>query len=136
MAVAIHRRQSQRPMSSDHALTILLVEDDDGIRTIASVLLESEGHQVHAMATAELAHEWLAQRQPDVLFADINLPGINGDELARLARLANPDLRILLTSGEARADPAWLASGGHYLNKPYDRRTLLAAIHATAKVAA
>ena len=123
-------------MSSDHVLTILLVEDDDGIRTIASVLLESEGHQVFAMATGELAHEWLAQRQPDVLFADVNLPGIGGAELACLARQANPDLRILLTSGEAMPDPAWLASGGHYLNKPYDRRTLLAAIQATAKAVA
>ena len=122
-------------MSSDHLLTILLVEDDDGIRTIASVLLESEGHQVVAMATGELAHEWLAQRQPDVLFADVNLPGMGGAELARLARQANPDLRVLLTSGEAMPDPAWLASGGHYLNKPYDRRSLLAAIHATAKKA-
>lgn len=123
-------------MSSDHVLTILLVEDDDGIRTIASVLLESEGHQVVAMATGELAHEWLAQRQPDVLFADVNLPGIGGAELARLAQQANPDLRILLTSGEAVPDPAWLAPGGHYLNKPYDRRSLLAAIHATAKTVA
>jgi CheY-like chemotaxis protein len=123
-------------MNSDHSLTILLVEDDDGIRTIASVLLESEGHQVVAMATGELAHEWLGQRQPDVLFTDVNLPGIGGAELARLAREANPDLRILLTSGEAMPDPAWLASGGHYLNKPYDRRSLLAAIQATAKAVA
>jgi CheY-like chemotaxis protein len=123
-------------MNSDHTLTILLVEDDDGIRTIASVLLESEGHQVVAMATGELAHEWLGQRQPDVLFTDVNLPGIGGAELARLAREANPDLRILLTSGEAMPDPAWLASGGHYLNKPYDRRSLLAAIQATAKAVA
>jgi len=123
-------------MNSDHTLTILLVEDDDGIRTIASVLLESEGHQVVAMATGELAHEWLGQRQPDVLFTDVNLPGIGGAELARLAREAHPDLRILLTSGEAMPDPAWLASGGHYLNKPYDRRSLLAAIQATAKAVA
>ena len=123
-------------MNSDHSLTILLVEDDHGIRTIASVLLESEGHQVVAMATGELALEWLAQRQPDVLFADVNLPGIGGAEVARLAREANPDLRILLTSGEAMPDPAWLASGGHYLNKPYDRRSLLAAIQATAKAVA
>lgn len=124
-------------MSSDHVLTILLVEDDDGIRAIASVLLESEGHLVHAMASGELASEWLKQSQPDVLFTDINLPGgMSGAELARLARLAQPGLRVLMTSGEAIPDPAWLASGSHYLNKPYDRRSLLAAIEATSKVAA
>lgn len=123
-------------MSSEHPLTILLVEDDDGIRTIASVLLESEGHRVHAVATGELAREWLGERQPDVLFSDVNLPGLGGAELARLARQRNPELRILLTSGEASPDPAWLASGGHYLNKPYDRRALLAAIDATAKAVA
>jgi CheY-like chemotaxis protein len=123
-------------MSSDHVLTILLVEDDDGIRTIASVLLESEGHLVHAMANGELASEWLKKGHPDVLFTDINMPGMSGTELARLARLAHPGLRILMTSGEAIPDPAWLASGNHYLNKPYDRRTLLAAIEATARAAA
>lgn len=123
-------------MSSDHVLTILLVEDDDGIRTIASVLLESEGHLVHAMANGELASEWLKKGHPDVLFTDINMPGMSGTELARLARLAHPGLRILMTSGEAIPDPAWLASGNHYLNKPYDRRSLLAAIEATARAAA
>ena len=51
-------------------------------------------------------------------------------------RSSDCPLRILLTSGEAMPDPAWLASGGHYLNKPYDRRTLLAAIQATAKAVA
>lgn len=123
-------------MSSDHVLTILLVEDDDGIRTIASVLLESEGHRVHAMANGELASEWLKKGQPDVLFTDINMPGMSGTELARLARLAHPGLRVLMTSGEALPDPAWLAAGNHYLNKPYDRRSLLAAIEATARAAA
>lgn len=124
-------------MSCEHALTILLVEDDDGIRTIASVLLESEGHLVHAMATGELACEWLKQGQPDVLFTDINLPGgMSGAQLARLARVSHPGLRILMTSGEAVPDPAWQVAGGHYLNKPYDRRSLLAAIDATAKALA
>jgi DNA-binding response OmpR family regulator len=67
------------------------------------------------------------------LFADINMPRMGGVELAQRARQAFPDLRILLTSGEARADNAWLASGAHYLNKPYDRRSLLAAIDAIAR---
>ncbi|HET6552490.1 MAG TPA: response regulator [Dyella sp.] len=124
-------------MISQPSLTILLVEDDDGIRTIATLLLESEGHQVIAMANGDLACEWLKDERPDVLFADINMPGaVNGMELARRARLAYPSLNILLTSGEAAPDPAWTASGGHYLNKPYDRRALLAALQATIQSAA
>lgn len=123
-------------MSSESPLVILLVEDDDGIRTIASVLLESEGYSVHAVATGELAREWLSQRQPDVLFTDINLPGIKGSELARQAKADNAELRILLTSGEAAPHEAWLPPGSRYLNKPYDRRALLAAIDATAKAVA
>lgn len=117
-------------------LTILLVEDDDGIRTIASILLESEGHQVHALYNGDQASEWLKTGKPDILFTDINMPGrVGGMELARLAREANPGLRVILTSGEAMPDPAWLASGGHYLNKPYDRRALLAVIEAAAQAA-
>jgi CheY-like chemotaxis protein len=89
------------------------------------------------MANGELANEWLKQSQPDILFTDVNMPGgMGGVELARRARVLNPGLRILLTSGEAMPDPAWLASGGHYLNKPYDRRSLLAAIDSTARAVA
>jgi len=120
-------------MSPDSTLTILLVEDDDGIRTITSLLLESEGHRVHTVANGELAVQWLAQQQPDLLFADINMPGISGVEVARVARESYPALRILLTSGEGRANPSWLESGAHYLNKPYDRRSLLDAIAAVVR---
>lgn len=119
-------------MAAENPLTVLLVEDDDDIRTIASILLEAEGHQVYAMASGEQASEWLQSGAPDLLFTDVNMPGLSGAELARQALSNHPQLRVLLTSGEARPDPAWLSPGACYLNKPYDRRTLLAAIAATA----
>jgi DNA-binding NtrC family response regulator len=117
-------------------LTVLLVEDDDGIRTIATILLEAEGHTVHAMARGEEANEWLKNSAPDLLFTDVNMPGMGGIELARKALSLHPRLRVLLTSGEGRPDPAWLASGASYLTKPYDRRMLLAAIAAAVSSSA
>jgi len=120
-------------MDPQQALTILVVEDDEGIRTITSLLLESEGYRVHAVPNGEAACQWLQQQQPNVLFADVNMPGMSGVEVARRARETYPSLHILLTSGEGRADPAWLAHGVHYLNKPYDRRALLQAIDAVVR---
>lgn len=116
-------------MRAGRSLAILLVEDDEGIRAIATLLLEAEGHRVHAVANGELAREWLKDAQPDLLFTDVYLTtDIGGIELAQLARQAHPGLPVLLTSGAAAPDPAWLAIDGKYINKPYDRRTLLAAI--------
>jgi CheY-like chemotaxis protein len=123
-------------MAAENNLTVLLVEDDEGIRTIASILLEAEGHQVYAMADGEQASEWLKSGAPDILFTDVNMPGMGGVKLARKALSANPQLRVILTSGEAHPDPAWLTSSTSYLNKPYDRRALLEAIAAAVNSAA
>ncbi len=123
-------------MPAENNLTVLLVEDDDGIRTIASILLEAEGHRVYAMARGEEAIEWLKNSAPDLLFTDVNMPGMNGIELARRALSIYPQLRVLVTSGEASPDPVWLSLGVSYLNKPYDRRMLLAAVAAAVSSSA
>jgi CheY-like chemotaxis protein len=64
----------------------------------------------------------------DLLFTDLVMPGgMNGDELARAARLARPGLKVLFTSGYSgnslRHDER-LREAEHFLSKPYRRQEL------------
>ncbi|WP_164018067.1 response regulator [Pyxidicoccus trucidator] len=117
------------------ALRILLVEDDEQIRLPASELLESLGHDVVAVMSAEEALEVLASAHVDVLFTDVSLPGMSGVDLAVRAVRATPELRVIVASGHG---PEVLRGGGEalaeavVLSKPYDLPRLEQAL---AKVA-
>jgi CheY-like chemotaxis protein len=108
---------------------ILLVEDDELVRTYSADQLRSLGYRV---LTAENGHEALAilgaQDDIDLLFTDIVMPGgMNGRELADAARTLHPGLKVLYTSGytenaivhHGRLDP-----GVQLLSKPYGRQEI------------
>ncbi|MCS6865621.1 MAG: PAS domain S-box protein [Gemmataceae bacterium] len=81
--------------------TILLVEDEDAVRTIAQIGLENQGYKV---VTAHDAHDALHKleelRQPiDLLITDVVMPELGGRELAETLRAQRPNLRVLYISG-------------------------------------
>ena len=115
--------------------SVLVVEDDAGVRNIAVALLRASGYQVRAVDSAEAAMLCLAEVPDiDLLFSDVMLGnGANGKELARAARAMKPDLAVLLTSGyedDAIAKAAE-ADALELLRKPYRREQLAAAIRRT-----
>jgi CheY-like chemotaxis protein len=82
--------------------------------------------------SAEAALGQLATARVSVLFTDVVMPGgMNGFELAQRARTAQPDIKVLLTSGfpEQLTDPA--AIGARLLNKPYRAEDLARAVRET-----
>lgn len=85
------------------AESILVVEDDKGVRQYTVSSLRELGYVVFEAVDATAALERL-RRQPDIqlLFTDLGLPGgIDGKHLAEQARLMHPSLRILITSAYA-----------------------------------
>jgi DNA-binding NtrC family response regulator len=77
------------------------------------------------MPDGDTAERWLETGTADVLFTDVRMPGrVSGEQLA----LRHADMYVLVTSGELREQHPWLAEGMDYLPKPYDRKTLLAAV--------
>ncbi|MEQ8394559.1 ATP-binding protein [Thalassobaculum sp.] len=82
---------------------ILVVEDDEGVRTIALKQLQSLGYQVVTADNADAALRILKSDQElDLLFSDVVMPGdLTGDELSRIAVTLRPGLKTLLTSGFA-----------------------------------
>ncbi|MGI9325742.1 MAG: response regulator [Pseudomonadales bacterium] len=99
------RTQPQRdPQVNDRSesLRILLVDDNENVRTMIERMLESLGHFVICAENSDLALSLLDERTPDVLITDLLMPGrLGGAELAQAARERLPMLPILIISGYA-----------------------------------
>jgi CheY-like chemotaxis protein len=109
--------------------TILVVEDDDDVRSYGAETLRELGYHVleagHALTGLEILN-----RHPNIclLFTDIGLPGgMNGRQLAEQARQHKPDLRVLFTTAYARnaiVHDGRLDPGVALLTKPYTQSAL------------
>ncbi len=113
---------------------ILLVEDEAGVRSLVTLVLESAGYRVSACDNAKTAMD-IFDRDParfDLLFSDIVLGGKNGIDLACELRVKRPDLRVLLCSGYADDRVPWKSIEREefsFLAKPFPATTLMTAIN-------
>lgn len=106
-------------------LRILFVEDDDLIRASAGELLQAMGHHVYELASASEALLLMESQDIDVLLTDVSLPGMKGDELARVVRARWPALPIIFATGWETAPDV---PGCTTLRKPYDTVSIEAAL--------
>jgi len=112
---------------------ILIVEDDEIVRTMAAKVLRDRGYTVSAAASAGEARSVFEKenRGFDLIFCDIVLPDANGLNLAEELRSVSPDIKVLLTSGytDRQAQVAGLGDRDFpLLEKPYALFDLLTAI--------
>lgn len=77
---------------------LLLIEDDDAIRTALELSLSRQGHQVATAATGEDGLQLLREQRPDLIVLDVMLPGIDGFEVCRRIRRTDQLPIILLTA--------------------------------------
>lgn len=105
--------------------TILLVEDDAGVRAVTAAMLKELQFTVIEADNASHALD-IVDREPDIdlLFTDIVMPGMNGFELGRLARERRPHLPVLYATGYA-ASYSVPEKGADVLAKPYREADLL-----------
>jgi two-component system, cell cycle response regulator CpdR len=79
--------------------TVLLVDDDAAVRESVGHLLGSLGFCVLAAQNGHEAMRRLAQIQVDVLLTDIVMPDLNGIELAKRAKLFQPEIKVVFMTG-------------------------------------
>ena len=114
---------------------LLLIEDDDAIRTGLELGLSRQGHRVVAAATGEDGLKLLKEQRPDLIVLDVMLPGIDGFEVCRRIRATDQLPIILLT---ARSDDIDVVGGleagaDDYVVKPVQPRVLDARIRAVLR---
>ena len=102
--------------------TVLIVDDEAGIRESMAGLFEDEGYSVIAASSGEEAIERAAEKSPDIVFLDVWLPEMDGLEaLARLKEL-RPKVPVVMMSGHGNIEVAVKATrNGAYdfLEKPF-----------------
>jgi len=104
--------------------TILLVEDEEIVRTLVHEMLEEDGYAVLAASNASDALELSdAHDGPiDLLLTDVVMPGLSGQQLAALLLERRPDVRVVFTSGyneDAITNHGVLRPGAAFLEKPF-----------------
>ena len=111
--------------------TILVVDDEESIRSIFRNILEAEGYQVATTGQASEARERLSTDRFDVMLADLMLPEESGLSLLRFAAKRDAEMSVIMVTGFPDLSTAVeaLKQGAYdYISKPVRRQALLAAV--------
>lgn len=110
---------------------LLLVDDNDDVRTVTSEFLAEAGFHVRAVPGPKAALEALDQEGADIMVSDLVMPGdLDGLGLAEEVRRRRPDLPIVLISGYSASVERARQKGLEVLCKPFEAGELIAAIRA------
>jgi two-component system cell cycle sensor histidine kinase/response regulator CckA len=109
--------------------TILLVEDEQMLRSLAQRILQQEGYVILTASKPSEAQEIFENHEGriELLITDVVMPEARGTELAIQLRALRPDLRVLYTSGYV-PNAGELPEGAAFLAKPFIREQLLGAV--------
>ena len=103
--------------------SVLVVDDDNAIRTVVAAALKREGHRVTTAASIAELHRAMAAELPDVLVTDVVLPDGNGLDLVAALAAEHPRLPVIVFSAQntlATAVRATEVGAFDYLPKPFD----------------
>jgi CheY-like chemotaxis protein len=114
--------------------TVLLVEDDDEVRSLATVLLRRLGYKTLAASEATEAMRIVTSHSGtiDLLLSDVVMPGMSGPEMADQIRRLRPEMKALFMSGYVKDGTAAgvLTGNERFVQKPFTADALGRAIRA------
>lgn len=120
------RQASQVPRGAGES--VLVVEDDPSVRLLVVEVLQDLGYSAIEAVNADVAIAKLRQDTHfDLMISDVGLPGMNGRQLAEVARDLLPGLKVLFITGYAANAvnrSAFLADGMDMITKPFDLEQL------------
>jgi CheY-like chemotaxis protein len=117
------RRMEPRDQFRAGTETILLVEDDDGLRELARKILSKNGYEVIASSGGSDAERLCREHggRIHLLLTDVVMPGISGKELASKLAAIRPEMLVMYMSGYAdeMVTRQGVANGMHFIQKPF-----------------
>ncbi|MDP2207934.1 MAG: response regulator [Bacteroidota bacterium] len=110
---------------------ILVVDDEDTLRTVLSQELKGEGYEVETAADGLLALDAIKQNKFDLVLLDIKMPNMDGFEVLKYIKQNHKDLKIIMLTGFAdlkNAIESKKLGAEDFVSKPYDLVDLLTTI--------
>ena len=111
---------------------VLVVDDEEPIRQLERRILESGGYRVIEASRALEAFALLQKDlQVDLVIADLQMPDLGGEEMARRIRRDRPNIKVLYVTGhidELMDERSTLWEGEAFLDKPFTAKALLEAV--------
>lgn len=115
---------------------LLVVEDDQAVRTTMVTVLELEGYQVDAVSSTREAIDKLSAQMYPIVISDIYLDERTGIDVLRTARKQNPDCAVILMTGRGSMETVRAATEGgafEYLAKPFEMAHMIDTIKRAEK---
>jgi len=112
----------------DHAMNVLLVDDEKTIAITLRDALEEDGHDVVVAADGLEARRHLEERTFDVVITDLKMPGMPGMEVLRLVKSRSPDTEVIVMTGYGTVETAVEAmrlGAYEYILKPFPNETVV-----------
>ncbi|MDP7486501.1 MAG: response regulator, partial [Alphaproteobacteria bacterium] len=111
--------------------TILIADDDSGIRTVLSKALGRLGYTVRATGTASALWRWAADGEGDLVITDVIMPDEDGLDMLPRLKKARPDMPVIVMSAQNTLMTAIRANerGAYeYLPKPFDLNEVISVV--------
>jgi CheY-like chemotaxis protein len=124
----LHLMAGAKHMVGRETPQILIVEDDEAMREFLCQAISRSGYYVEAVQDGTEALRRVEESQFDLLLTDIRMPGLDGLELARLARRRYPGLCVLLVTAYVQDALGATDLGGagiDVLSKPFNLNELI-----------
>ena len=122
-----HRKDNEKEARAhvakgDKSLFIMLAEDEVVVRDVCSTMLEHLGHRVVVARDGEEAVELYKKHAPDLVFLDLTMPKLSGEEALKLILEHDPEAKVVISSGhpkDAYCQKLLEMGARLYLQKPY-----------------
>jgi DNA-binding NtrC family response regulator len=127
----IHFYQPESTLMANKKNSILVVDDEDALRTVLSSELMNEGYEVHTAADGDEAISELGKAQFDLVLLDIKMPRMNGFEVLKHIREKHGKTKVVMLTGFAdlkNAIESKKLGADDFVSKPYDLVDLLTTI--------
>ncbi len=115
---------------------ILVVEDDPQVARLISLVLQRNGYESKVVADGQSALEHAKNAKPSIIFADLTIKGMGGDQLCRLLKQqpATKHIPYVVLSGDRDiADKARRCGADDYMGKPFEFDDLIRLVRKYAR---